>query len=295
MLSRILAGSAAFWLAACAPLLSAQALGSIHEGYAALPGVRLFYRDTGGSGTPVVLLHANTGSSRVWEYQIPAFTAAGYRVIAFDRRGWGRTEVEPAAQHASQGRDERGTAADDLRALLDNLGIQRIHLVGTAGGGFVALDFAVSYPERLRSLVVANSIGGVQDADFLELNQRLRPPQFGALPPEIREVGPSYRAANLEGTKRWVELEKISRPPGPLAPAQPLRNHLTFSLLETIQTPTLLLTGDSDLFAPPPLVRMFAAHLKGAEVVIVPEAGHSTYWEQPDVFNRVVLQFLSKH
>jgi pimeloyl-ACP methyl ester carboxylesterase len=287
MLSRMLVGSAAFWLGACAPLLPAQASGSIHEGYAALPGVRLFYRDTGGSGTPVVLLHANTGSSRVWEYQIPAFTAAGYRVIAFDRRGWGRTEVGPDAQP--------GTAADDVRALLDSLGIQRIHLVGTAGGGFVALDFAISYPERLRSLVVANSIGGVEDADFVELNRRLRPPQFGALPPEIREVGPSYRAANPGGTKRWIELEKLSRPPGPIAPAQPLRNHLTFSLLETIQTPTLLLTGDSDLFAPPPMVRMFAAHVKGAEVVIVPEAGHSTYWEQPDVFNRVVLQFLGKH
>jgi pimeloyl-ACP methyl ester carboxylesterase len=287
MLSRMLAGSAAFWLGACAPLLPAQAAGSIHEGYAALPGVRLFYRDTGGSGTPVVLLHANTGSSRVWEYQIPAFTAAGYRVIAFDRRGWGRTEVEPGAQP--------GTAADDLRGLLDSLGIQRIHLVGTAGGGFVALDFAISYPARLRSLVVANTIGGVQDADFAELNRRLRPPEFGALPPEIREVGPSYRAANPEGTKRWVELEKLSRPPGPVAPAQPLRNHLTFSLLETIHTPTLLLTGDSDLFAPPPMVRMFAAHMKGAEVVIVPEAGHSTYWEKPDVFNRAVLRFLGKH
>lgn len=283
----MLAGFAALWLGACAPLLPAQPSVSIHEGYAALPGVRLFYRDTGGSGTPVVLLHANTGSSRVWEYQMPPFAAAGYRMIAFDRRGWGRTEAEPGAQP--------GTSADDLRALLDSLGIQRIHLVGTAGGGFVALDFAISYPERLRSLVVANSIGGVQDADFVELNRNLRPPQFGALPPEIREVGPSYRAANPEGTKRWVELEKLSRPPGPVAPAQPLRNHLTFSLLETIRTPTLLLTGDSDLFAPPPMVRMFAAHMKGAEVVIVPEAGHSTYWEQPDAFNRAVLQFLGKH
>jgi pimeloyl-ACP methyl ester carboxylesterase len=108
-------------------------------------------------------------------------------------------------------------------------------------------------------------------------------------------VGPSYRAANPEGTERWVELEKVSRPPGPVAPAQPLRNRLTFSLLETIQTPTLLITGGSDLYAPPPIARMFASHIKRAELVIVPEAGHSTYWEQPDEFNRVVLQFVGKH
>ncbi len=260
---------------------------TIHEGYATLPGVRLFYRDTGGSGVPVVLLHANTGSSRVWEYQIPVFTAAGYRLIAFDRRGWGRTEAEPGAQP--------GTAAGDLAALLDQLGITQIHLVGTAGGGFVALDFAVSFPQRLRSLVAANTIGGVEDPDFVALGRRLRPPEFNALPPEIRELGPAYRAAQPEGAQRWVDLEKISRPPGPPDPAQPLRNHLTFSLLETIRTPTLLLTGGADMYAPPLVIQLFAKHIRNAETLIVPDAGHSTYWEQPEVFNRAVLDFIRKH
>jgi pimeloyl-ACP methyl ester carboxylesterase len=285
-----MAACAAWLFTVCVSMLwepAKAADGNVLEAYAALPGVRLFYIDTGGSGIPVVFLHANTGSSRVWEYQLPVFTAAGYRVIAFDRRGWGRTVVEPSAQP--------GTAAGDLAALLDTLRISRIHLVGTAGGGFVALDFAVSFPDRLRSLVVANSIGGVEDPDFVELNRRIRPPQFDALPPEFREIGPSYRAAQPEGTRRWVELEKISRPPGPLSAAQPLRNHLTFSLLETIRTPTLLLTGGSDLYAPPPMLRLFAARIKQAETLIVPEAGHSTYWEQPEVFNRALLEFIGKH
>jgi pimeloyl-ACP methyl ester carboxylesterase len=285
------AGTAVLWLSIWRFPLPAQPAKatnvSAHEAYAALPGVRLFYEDTGGTGIPVVFLHANTGSSRVWEYQIPAFTAAGYRLIAFDRRGWGRTEPEPSAAP--------GTAADDLARLLDKLGIERIHLVGTAGGGFVALDFALSYPGRLRSLVVANSIGGVQDPDFLESGRRLRPPQFDALPPELRELGPSYRAANPEGTQRWVDLEKISRPAGPRAPAQPLRNRLSFSLLETIRTPTLLLTGGADMYAPPPVMDLFAKRIQNAQTVIVPEAGHSTYWEQPEAFNRAVLEFIGKH
>ena len=261
---------------------------AVRESYAETPGARLFYIDSGGNGIPVVFLHANTGSSRVWEYQIPAFTAAGYRVVAFDRRGWGRTEIRPDGS-------QPGSAADDLRTLLDSLHIERIHLVGTAGGGFVALDFALSYPERLRSLVVANSIGGVQDPEFLDMGRRLRPPQFDALPPELREVGPDYRAGNPEGTKRWIELEKISRPPGPPAVAQPLRNRLTLALLEKIHMPTLLLTGGADLYAPPPVMRLFAARITGAEFVIVPEAGHSTYWERPEVFNQAVLKFLGKH
>ena len=267
------------------PMLPAQT--AIREAYAAVPGARLFYRETGGNGTPVVLLHAATGSVRVWDYQIPALRAAGYRVIAFDRRGWGRTEITDPASLS--------TAADDLAALLDELHVDQAHIVGTAAGGFVALDFVLSYPKRVRSLVVASSIGAVQDPEYLEMTRRIRPPGFDNLPPEFREVGPAYRAGNPEGTARWVELEKISRPPGPRSPAQPMRNHVTFAMLEAIQAPTLLLTGDADLYAPPPILKLFAARIKGSQTLVIPEAGHSAYWEQPEIFNRAVLDFLSRH
>jgi pimeloyl-ACP methyl ester carboxylesterase len=280
------ASAAILWLGAfAAAAVSAQ---SIHEASLDVPGAHIFYLDSGGTGTPVVFLHANTGSSRVWEYQIPAFTAAGYRFIAFDRRGWGRTVVDPNGAQPS-------TGADDLLALLDRLGLTRVHLIGTAAGGFVALDFALSYPQRLRSLVFANSIGGVEDKDFVDLGRRIRPPQFDALPPEVRELGPSYRAGNAQGTQRWMDLEKISRPEGPRAPAQPLKNHINYAALETIKMPTLLLTGGADMYAPTPVLRLFAAHMKNAETVIVPDAGHSTYWEEPEKFNRAVLDFVKKH
>jgi pimeloyl-ACP methyl ester carboxylesterase len=173
------------------------------------------------------------------------------------------------------------------------LGVSRFHLIGTAGGGFVAFDYALSFPEQLRSLVVANSIGGVQDEDYLALSRRLRPPAFDALPPDLRELGPAYRAANPDGVRRWLELERMSRQSG--AASQPLRNRLTFSMLESIKLPTLLITGDADMFAPPPFLGMFTARIKGAESMVIPEAGHSGYWEKPDVFNRAVLEFLKKH
>ena len=279
---------AATWLALSSMSVSESQTPPVHEGYATVPGARLFYIDSGGSGVAVVLLHPATGSVRVWDYQIAALTKAGYRVIAYDRRGWGRTVVDPAGP-------QPGTAADDLAALLDSLGIQRVHLIGSAAGGFVAFDFALSFPRRLRSLIVANSIGGVQDPEFLEIGKRIRPPQFDALPPEIREVGPSYRAAHPEGTERWVALEKISRPEGPRAAAQPLKNRITFSLLESINLPTLLITGGADMYAPPPIQQSFAARIKGARTLVVPESGHSTYWEQPEVFNRAVIDFIARH
>ena len=107
--------------------------------YADLPGVRIWYVDTGGSGVPVVFLHSNTGSSANWEHQIPVFTSTGYRFIAYDRRGWGKSVTQPGATS--------GTGADDLHALMKYLKIDRFHLVATAGGGFVALDYALSFPE----------------------------------------------------------------------------------------------------------------------------------------------------
>lgn len=276
-----------------------QPAASIREASASLPGVRLFYRDTGGSGVAVVFMHPATGTSQVFENQLMAFASAGYRAIAFDRRGWGRTQMDSAAQP--------GTAADDLLALVNQLGIQQFHLVGSAAGGFVAWDAALSYPERLRSLVVANSIGGIQDDEFVRLGAELRPPEFLAMPAHLRELSPNYRAADPAGARRWLEIERGARSGGAgeagapgagrgnIPAAQPLKNRLTFAALERITRPVLLLTGGADMYSPPPVTRMFQSHVKHAELVIIPDAGHATSWEQPEAFNRAVLAFLRKH
>ncbi len=258
------------------------------DGRAELPGVRLFYVDSGGAGVPVVFLHSATGSSRVWTYQVPEFIAAGYRVIAYDRRGYGRTIVHESGSGTS-------TGADDLEALMTHLAIDRFHLVGTAAGGMVATDYAQSFPHRLRSLVIANSIVGVQDEEYLALGRRMRPPQFAQLPPDFRELSPSYRAENFEGTKRWLDFEKLSRAPGTELPPQRFKNVTTFASLTTIKVPTLLITGDADLYTPPPVLRLFAERIPNSQTLILPEVGHSAYWEEPEVFNRSVLEFMGKH
>jgi pimeloyl-ACP methyl ester carboxylesterase len=113
--------------------------------------------DSGGAGVPIVLLHANTGTSRSWENQISAFSRAGYRAIAFDRRGWGKSTAEPATG------PQPGTIASDLEALDGRFALERFHLVAVAGGAFAALDYAAWQPRRLRSLVVAASTGQLVD------------------------------------------------------------------------------------------------------------------------------------
>ena len=288
----VIFGSGLFTTSASSAQAPGQAPAAVaapaREAYAELPGVRIWFKDTGGSGVPVVFLHAASGSSQVWEHQIPAFTAAGYRFIAYDRRGWGRSLIGPSGV-------QPGTALDDLHRLMDYLGVDRFHLVATAAGGSLATDYALSFPQRLRSLVIANNVGKIEDEEYLEMVSSLRPPQFSDMPRWFRELGPWYRAANPDGTRRWREFERRSRLEGPVPDTEPIRNRLTFSVLERIEISTLLITGGADLFAPPPLQRFYKAHIKNSESLIVPDAGHSVYWEQPEIFNRAVLEFIRKH
>ncbi len=255
--------------------------------YLTLPGVDLWYEDSGGQGTPIILLHAASGTCEAWEHQVPAFTNAGYRCVAYDRRTWGGSRTTDPDRQPS-------FAGDDLHALVEHLGLDRVHLVATAAGGIPAIDYALSHPERVRSLVAANTIGGVQDESYLEVQHRLRPPEIQGLPVELRELGPSYRGTNPEGAARWLEIELASRPEGPV-PMQPLREPISYARLQTMQVPTLVLSGEADLLSPPALMRMLAAHIPTSRFVSISDVGHAGFWERPEVWNGLVLEFIGQH
>jgi pimeloyl-ACP methyl ester carboxylesterase len=263
-------------------LLSEKLSGSFVE----LPGVRLWFTDTGGSGIPLVLLHANTGTVASWAHQIAPFTSAGYRVIAFDRRGWGqslalaRTGIQP------------GSVAEDLDALVEYLKLPAFHLLGIAGGGFVALDYAAWRPERLLSLVVAASNGQFVDQEMMNFYQRIAIPGLTGNPSlrEFLEVGVSYRSENPEGFSSFVEMAHAARQLE--AVAQPMRTPNTFQKISQIQTRTLILSGGADLLAPPALMQFWAKNLPFATFSNIEDGGHSLNWERPNEFNKQVLQFL---
>lgn len=254
------------------------------EGLAQLHNVKLWYSDTGGNGPAVVFVHPSTGSGLIWSHQQPVFAAAGYRVISYSRRGYAGSEAGP--------KDDPGSSAEDLNELMDALKVDRFHAIGLAAGGMTTIDYALSYPQRLFSVVEACTIMGITDAGYLALSNGLRPEGFAKMPAEFREVGPSYRATNPEGVKVWIELEHKAIHQNV---AQRRNNKVTFEALKTMKVPTLLLTGDADLFTPPAVLRLFAEHIPDNEAVVIPESGHSVYWEQPDAFNRVVLEFIGKH
>jgi pimeloyl-ACP methyl ester carboxylesterase len=255
------------------------------EGLASIADTRLWYWDTGGEGAPIVLLHPASGSGLIWSYQQPVFAKAGYRVIGYSRRSYYNSDPIVTGRP--------GTGSGDLHELIGFLGLAKVHLVASAAGGSIAVDYAVSHPDRLLSLTVADNSAGVVDGEIAKAAASIRAKGFDDMAVEFRELGPSYRAANPEGTRAWTELAHKAVTG---EPARQLRaNRVTTATIEALKVPTLLITGDADLIAPPSIMRLVARHIPGSELVIVGESGHSTYWEQPEIFNQSVLAFLAKH
>ena len=256
------------------------------EGIAVLADTRLWFWDTGGSGEPIVLLHPASGSALIWGYQQPVFAKAGYRVIAYSRRGYINSQPIERAHP--------GIGSEDLHHLVDFLVLGKFHLVASAAGGSIAADYAFSHPDRLSSLAISSNQFGVTDGEIFAAATRIRPRIWDEIPVEFRELGPSYRGANPDGFRLWVELPKRKSQVGDGSRQRPA-NRITEARLGDLKVPTLVISGDADLSTPPSIARMIAARLRNSELVVVQESGHSVYWERPGAFNRAVLDFIAKH
>jgi pimeloyl-ACP methyl ester carboxylesterase len=246
-----------------------------------LGDVRLPYWDTQVDGPVVVLLHPHTCDGTVWPYQHAGFAARGYRTISYTRRS--HTSPPPEST------DELPPGSDDLEALRAELGVESMHVLGAAAGGAYALDYALRFPGRVRSLVLASSLAGIREPAFVAATRALLPDGWGALPVEFRELGPAYRASVPEGARRYAELAAVRG-----AAAQPTPLTGGFAALAAVSAPTLLITGGADLYLPPPRLREVARRLPRPEVVVLPEAGHAGFWECPEEFNAAVLDFLDR-
>lgn len=256
-----------------------------HEGLADLPGIELWHQDMGGSGVPVVLLHANTGCYASWVYQQGALSAVGFRAITYSARGHYRSgAIAPA---------NPGTSTADLAALLDYLKISQAHIVGTAAGGLAALDYALSHPERVLSVTISSSHMGIVDPEFVEVGRQMVPKGVYGAWRTFSELGPSYRAANPAGVAAWEALEKVAWQGGTVRQKTETPN--SFARIAGISVPALFITGDADPIMPPARMREVAARAPGSEIVTVAEAGHSLAWEQPEAFNSALLDFMGRH
>lgn len=254
------------------------------EGIAALPGgAKLWYTDTGGKGEAVILLHPASGNATSWAYQQPVLAQAGFRVITYSRRGYYKSEAPSPGNP--------GTAAGDLNELADYLGLGKFHLVATAAGSFVALDYAIHHQDRLLSLVYSNSLGQIQDPAYNKMLGYLLDPAFSKLSVDFRELGPSYRASYRPGVEQWLHIHEMT---GSMGTPQGRLGAVTWAGIESLKLPTLLLTSDSDFYMPVSSLREFRRHLPHSDAAVFSEAGHAAYWEQYEAFNAELLRFLRK-
>jgi pimeloyl-ACP methyl ester carboxylesterase len=254
------------------------------EGYTETTGARLWYWDTGGDGPPLILCHPASQGCLVWEHQRQAFAEAGYRVIGYSRRGHHPSETGPVTR--------AGTTVEDLASLMAELRIGRAHLLGAAAGGITALGFANRFPDRVTGLILAGTIFAPDEEDWRAMHARLGiAGARGAVSTEFLELGPSYRASDPDGVARFAALsEQAIAGKGEFS--QATGASVTWNSLEDLRMPVLLLTGEADLYSPPPMQELVAAHLANHRLVTLPAIGHAPYWEAPDRFNQAVLDFL---
>ncbi|HEY0018011.1 MAG TPA: alpha/beta hydrolase [Longimicrobium sp.] len=258
-------------------------------GFADVNGTRLYY-EVAGSGAPLVLMHGFSLDTRMWEPQWEPFLQR-HQVLRYDLRGFGRSAPPRGAPYLHH---------EDLKALLDRLGIVSPALLGHSTGGSVALDFAVSYPDATRALVLFGSIAG----------------GFAFSPEFASALGAIFASAHEQGVgtakEAWLRLLAFQRRGGG-AGEDVLRRMVAgysgwhwlnedpvlaldppaLQRLHTIRASVLTLLGERDVPDCHRIAALVSEALPGAEHVVLPGLGHMANLEDPPRFDEAVLAFLA--
>jgi len=259
-------------------------------------GARIYYEETG-SGCPLVWCHEFAGSFESWEPQVRFFSRR-YRVIAFNARGYPPSDVPGDAASYSQQRN-----VDDLHALLGHLGIGSAYVGGLSMGGATTLHFGLQHPEMARALVIASAGSGSDDpSGFREGCQRLAAAlrRDGTAALDAYAAGPGRVQLRRKDPRGYEDFRRLLMAHSPEGSAFTMENvqgrrppiYDSGPAMERLQVPTLVLIGDEDAACVKPALFM-KAHIPGAGLAVLPQAGHGINLEDPDLFNRHVLDFLT--
>ena len=239
------------------------------QGQLEVDGAKLWWASFG-AGEPVILLHGGAGNSEHWGNQIPAL-AEHFKVVVVDARGHGRSsrDDKPFSYHQM---------AEDLLALMDKLKLERASLVGWSDGGVVGLDLAVNHPQRVKKLFAFGANydlsgmknGGGPHATFATYFEKCAA-DYKRLSPPPKD----YKDFNVALNKMW-------RTQPDFKPEQ----------LAKITAQTACVDGEHDEIIKQDHVRSMAKLIPGARLVLIPEASHFALWQQPEAFNKALIEFL---
>jgi len=270
---------------------------AVASGFVQRPGAEIYY-ERAGSGPAIVFAHGLGGNHLSWWQQVPYFSQH-YTCIAFAHRGFSPSRI-------TSGSVDPALFEEDLLALVDKLELTDVQLVAQSMGGWTCLNFALRHPRRVRALVMA-STGGAVDLNTLDAADRKGIETWvtahGGIEAELRKRA-IHPAAGERMAREQPALEFLYREIDRLSSGldkEALRARLLAARtlpaeqLKRLAVPVLFISGKEDIVFPPPAAAAFARLVPGAKLESVPEAGHSVYFERPEIFNRLVSDFFRIH
>lgn len=266
-------------------------------------GIVTFYEDAD-DGPVVVFIHGYAGDIGTWQYQVPALVAAGFRVVRYDVRGHGRTMIAPEGYTWENYSADLGDLLDRLnieKSATESLAVDAVHVVGISMGGGIALQFALDFPERVRSLTLVDSTlpgfthSGETSHRIEELVAAVRNEGARVAFERVWLNHPFFDGVRRH-PQRFAELrETILAFQAPDqregASLTDYRSDLTDRLTE-ISAPTLVISGENDDPDFGLIADLLAANLPNARQIVMPDCWHLPPLEYPDEFNEALVSFL---
>ncbi|MEE8442304.1 MAG: alpha/beta hydrolase [Dehalococcoidia bacterium] len=262
---------------------------------ALINGVNLYYEVTG-EGFPLVWCHEFAGSYESWDAQVKFFSRY-YRVITYNARGYPPSDVPEDVDAYSQEQ-----AVEDLFGLLRHLGMEEAYIGGLSMGGSATLHFGVAHPEMAKALIVAGAGTGTTNPQQFQLQieefaRRLEEGGMEAMADYARGV--SRIQLLRKNPKGWEEFRRLFSAHSPRGSALTFRGvqgrrppiYEIESSLRKLNVPTLIIVGDEDEPCLEPALFMKRC-IPMSGLVILPQSGHAVNLEEPELFNRVVMDFL---
>lgn len=262
--------------------------------YLQINDTRLLY-SIKGEGEPLVFLHGGLSDLSIWDYQVDTF-ACKYKVIRYDQRGYGKSDI-PTATFSYY---------DDLKSLIEALELKRVSVIGSSFGGSVAIDFALKYPELIKSLIlIGPAVNGypypsdyMKQAMDLYLTAKSEGPEAALEKCVANNPFWGYFFPSPERKEAYAKVLQIVRDakkfltwnPMLAAILEPVAN----MRLREIHIPTLIVLSDKDSAFNLEVGEYIHQNIENSKKVVIPDCGHLPYVEKPEEFNRIALSFLDE-
>lgn len=257
-------------------------------------GIEINYQLEGDGDETIVLVNGLADDLETWVLQMDDLLGAGYRVLRFDNRGVGRTSAPPGPYTSRM-------LADDTKALVDELGLSRFHMMGISMGGMIAQEYAINYGGDLKTVTLACTYAapGPFCSRMFSMWADMAP--VNGVPFIMRDVTlwaftvPFFEDREDELKEFEAGMSELAMSTDAyLAQLNVIQTHDTTNRLGSISVPTLVLAGEEDILIPVRLTKRLYGAIPGAEWATT-TGGHACVWEHPSAFNRALLSYVDKH